>query len=116
MNSRSTSQLRKTSSIIASLLLLSGLASPALASQTGPAVTPGSTTSSTPAPSAEASQNGESEKKPNVGDDAPAGFNVEKQENFLTDESGLIALGLAVLVGAGTAFLVMRMRRKTSLY
>jgi len=102
---------RLTMAIIAPILLTSVLAGPALASQTAPAATIEASlpTSATPSPS-------QSQDKPNVGDDTPKGFEFEKHENFLTDESGLIALGLAALIGVGTAVLVKRTRRKSSLY
>ena len=54
--------------------------------------------------------------QPNVGDETPKGMEFGEKHNLLTDESGLIAIGLAALIGAGTAILVMRNRRKHAIY
>lgn len=78
----------------------------------GPALATGSSTSLTTGVSTSAS----STPRPNVGDDAPGGHDFGERRNILTDESGLIALGLAVVLGAATAILVVRNRRKNSLY
>jgi hypothetical protein len=54
--------------------------------------------------------------QPNVGDETPKGMEIDERHNLLTDESGLIAIGLAALIGATTAILVMRNRRKHAIY
>ena len=54
--------------------------------------------------------------QPNVGDETPKGMEIGERHNLLTDESGLIAIGLAALIGATTAILVLRNRRKHSIY
>jgi hypothetical protein len=59
---------------------------------------------------------GDGKGRPNVGDDAPGVHETRDERNFLSDEDGFIALGLAALIGAATAILVLRSRRKTSLY
>lgn len=102
--------------IIALPLITFAFVAPAAAIETSP---PPKTDVVSARPAASTSGTGQpvdTEKRPNVGDDAPWHSEFGEHRNLLTDESGLIALGLAGLVGAATAILVMRLRRKNSLY
>jgi len=99
----------------ASTILAFSAVAPAAASNTtapqvaGTATTPPATQSPGTGEVGEGSQ-------PNVGDETPKGMEIGERHNLLTDESGLIAIGLAALIGATTAILVMRNRRKHSIY
>ena len=99
---------------VSTILAFGGVA-PAAASNTtvpqaaGTATTPPATQSPGSGEVGEGSQ-------PNVGDETPKGMESGERHNLLTDESGLIAIGLAALIGAATAILVMRNRRKHSIY
>jgi hypothetical protein len=108
-----SSRLAKVVAI--TLLTFTGIA-PAVASGTTPLTVTGvaSTASATPNPGS--GEVGDGHRRPNVGDDAPGVHEFGERRNILTDEGGLIALGLAALIGAATAILVLRSRRKSSLY
>ncbi len=101
--------------IAAATLVAFAVAAPATAINTkfllvsGTATTPPATQSPGYGESGEGSQ-------PNVGDETPKGMEIGERHNLLTDESGLIAIGLAALIGATTAILVMRNRRKHAIY
>lgn len=97
-------------------LLSFALVAPASAVEINPPAYSGVANSGSNTPSPETSEVGETPQRPNVGDDAPGGHELGEERNVLTDETGLIALGLAALIGAATAILVMRARRKSSLY
>ena len=101
--------------IVASAILAFGAVAPATASNT--TVPLGARTATTP-PATQSPGSGEvgEGNQPNVGDETPKGMEFGERHNLLTDESGLIAIGFAVLIGAATAILVMRNRRKHSIY
>jgi hypothetical protein len=88
---------------------------PAVASNT---TAPQAAGTATTAPATQSPGTGEvgEGSQPNVGDETPKGMEFGERHNLLTDESGLIAIGLAALIGATTAILVMRNRRKNSIY
>ena len=98
-----------------SMILALGAVAPAAASNAtapqaaGTATTPPATQSPGPGEVGEGSQ-------PNVGDETPKGMEIGERQNLLTDEGALIAIGLATLIGAATAILVVRNRRKHSIY
>jgi len=65
---------------------------------------------------ASASPSGESHERPNVGDKPPHENGFGESRGVLNDEEGLLALGLAFVIGASTAIVVIRRRNKQSLY
>ncbi len=102
--------------IVALPLLAFAFVAPAAAIETAPPPKTGVVSTTPAASTLGTGEHGNTEKRPNVGDDAPGHSEFGEHRNLLTDESGLIALGLAGLVGAATAILVMRSQRKNSLY
>ena len=101
--------------IAVTLLALAGVA-PAAASETTAPLATGVVGTPTASQSPGTGVAGETQNRPNVGDEAPKGHEFGERNNLLTDESGLIAIGLATLIGAATTTLVMRNRRKHSIY
>lgn len=99
----------------ASTFLAFGAAAPASAANTTALRVAATATTPPASPSPGSGEVGEG-SQPNVGDETPKGMEFGERHNLLTDESGLIALGLAALIGAATAILVVRNRRKNSIY
>jgi hypothetical protein len=99
---------------ITGIALMFGWIAPTVAAQASPLAISAiaNATSTTPTPGGA----GDGQRRPNVGDDAPGGHKIGEQHNIFNDDGGLVALGLAVLIGAAMAILVMRSRRKSSLY
>ncbi|OIQ74673.1 hypothetical protein GALL_436700 [mine drainage metagenome] len=101
--------------IAATALTLTGVA-PAIASQTTPAPATSAVNIAAGTPSPASNEPNETQNRPNVGDDSPRSHEFGETRNLLSDEAGLIALALAAVLGAAAAILVMRARRKSSLY
>jgi hypothetical protein len=106
----------RSAKIVAIALMTLIGAGPAVATSTSTSLTTGISTSASSTPQPSSSGSGDDTPRPNVGDDAPGGHDFGERRNILTDESGLIALGLAAVLGVATAILVVRNRRKNSLY
>lgn len=101
--------------IAATALTLTGVA-PSVASQTTPAPASSAIHTAAGTPSPASNEPNDIQNRPNVGDDAPRSHEFGETRNLLSDEAGLIALALAAVLGAAAAILVMRARRKSSLY